>query len=91
MPPSPHAAHTADCIAWSLQSVLDDWNLKSSHLSAITKDNTENMTKPVNDLEWGHLPCFGHGLNLVVRAGLDTYIHVHTALARRTKLVQVRN
>ncbi|XP_071786524.1 E3 SUMO-protein ligase ZBED1-like [Asterias amurensis] len=79
--------HDADSIGSTLEKVLNEWNLSAANLAAIATDNAANMTKAVRDIEWTHMPCFGHCLNLIVRAGLETRL-VHTTLARCTKLVE---
>ncbi|XP_033634973.1 zinc finger BED domain-containing protein 4-like isoform X1 [Asterias rubens] len=80
--------HSADQIASSLKSILKEWNLTESRLSTVTTDKTPSMVKAVNDLGWGHLPCFGHFLNSVVKAGLETN-QVYTTLTRCSKLVDM--
>ena len=79
--------HDADCIGSTLEKVLKDWNLSAGNLSAIATDNGANMTKAIRDIGWTHMPCFGHCLNMIVRAGLDTQL-VNTTLARCSKLVE---
>ena len=80
-------AHTADNLAEALKDVLDRWNLDSSNLSAITTDNASNIQKAVVDiLHWKSLGCFGHTVNLCVKAGLKQQ-QVHTAVSRCARLV----
>ena len=79
--------HTAENIAEALESVLQRWNLDSSKLSGTTVDNAANVQKAVADiLCWKCLGCFGHTINLCVKAGLKQH-QVHTAVARCSRLV----
>ncbi len=75
-------------IAESLESVLQDWKLDKSKMSAIVTDNASNITKAVREvMALPNVPCFGHTLNLVVKAGLADR-GLHNALARCSKLVE---
>ena len=79
--------HTAENIAEALESVLQRWNFDSSKLSGTTVDNAANVQKAVADiLCWKCLGCFGHTINLCVKAGLKQN-QVHTAVARCSRLV----
>ena len=61
--------HTAENIAEALESVLQRWNFDSSKLSGTTVDNAANVQKAVVDiLCWKCLGCFGHTINLCVKA-----------------------
>ena len=63
--------HTAEHLAEAIKECMHDWNIEESNLSGITIDNTSNIVKAVEQvLEWPYLPCFGHTLNLAVKAGL---------------------
>ena len=41
------------------------------HVNAVVIDNVSNMLAAVNILEWNHLPCFPHALQLAVNKGMD--------------------
>ena len=50
-------------------------------------DNTSNIVKAVDQLlKWPHLPCFGHTLNLAVKAGL-AIPRVHQAVLKCSHIV----
>lgn len=61
---------SADNIVTELRAVVDDWSL-SAKLEAVTTDNARNITRAVEQLGCKHLPCFGHTLQLRVKAGLQ--------------------
>ena len=47
------------------------WNNEELNISCITIDYAYKDVKAVEQvLEWPYLPCFGHTLNLAVKAGL---------------------
>ena len=79
--------HTAANIAEAMKNVLAHWKLDSSKLSGATVDNAANIQKAMTDiLSWKCLGCFGHTVNLCVKAGLRQR-QVETALARCSRLV----
>ena len=79
--------HTAENLAEALTSILKQWKLEPSKLSGATVDNAANVHKAVADiLSWKCLGCFGHTINLCVKAGLNQS-QVHTAVARCSRLV----
>ena len=48
-----------------------EWKIQDSQISCVTIDNASDIVKVVDQvLKWPHLPCFGHMLNLAVKAGL---------------------
>nr|XP_054757342.1 E3 SUMO-protein ligase ZBED1-like [Lytechinus pictus] len=82
--------HDAECISASLSSVLGDWKMDASRLAAIVTDSAANITKAVKDNGWAHVPCFGHTLNLVARAGLDCEAYkrcVNVAISRPGRFI----
>ena len=62
--------HTSQNISTELDRVANEWSL-TSKLAGVTTDNARNIVKGVVDLEWQHVPCFAHTLNLSVKAGLQ--------------------
>ena len=80
-------SHNAANLATVLQDVLDEWGLSHENLSCVTTDNAANIENAICDvLVWPHLGCFGHTLNLAVKAGLKIG-QVKDALARCSRLV----
>ena len=59
-------AHTAVNIADELQNILQEWEIKGDMVSTITTDNGANITLAVRILDWFHVPCFSHTLQLGV-------------------------
>ena len=59
--------HTSINIATRIEEAAEMWNIDGKHVSAVVTDNTSNMSAAVVDvLEWNHLPCFAHTLQLAV-------------------------
>ena len=80
-------SHNAANLATALQGILDEWGLSHKNLSCVTTDNAANIENAICDvLVWPHLGCFGHTLNLAVKAGLKIG-QVKDALARCSRLV----
>ena len=80
-------AHTADNLAEALRNVLNKWSINEHQLSGVTVDNALNIQKAVTEvLQWKCLGCFGHTVNLCVKAGLKQ-AEVHTAVSRCGRLV----
>ena len=64
-------SHTAEHLAEAIKECLIEWEIQDSQISCVTIDNASNIVKAVDQLlKWPHLPCFGHTLNLAVKAGL---------------------
>ena len=49
-----------------MQDMLEQWQLDPNKQVCITTDNGSNVKKAVQELEWHHLFCFGHNLNLAI-------------------------
>ena len=79
--------HTAENLAEALQTVLQEWNLDSAKLSCAVVDNAANIQKAVTGiLFWNCLGCFGHTINLCVKAGLRVP-QISAAISRCSRLV----
>ena len=80
-------SHNAANLASALEGVLEEWGLSHKNLSCVTTDNAANIENAICDvLVWPHLGCFGHTLNLAVKAGLK-FGQVKDAIARCSCLV----
>ena len=80
-------SHTSENLAAALKDILAKWYLDESKLSCTTIDNAANIQKAVVDLlKWNGLGCFGHTINLCVKAGLKQ-CEVQTAISRCSRLV----
>ena len=77
--------HTSINIATRTEEAAEMWNIDGKHVSAVVTDNASNMSAAVVDiLEWNHLPCFAHTLQLAVNKGLDANSLVHlSSLGRK--------
>lgn len=65
-----HERHTAEYIKNELYRLLLDWNIQNKTFVCVT-DNAANMKAAIRLINYEHLPCIAHTLNLVVRAGLQ--------------------
>ena len=63
--------HTGSNSASRICEVLGAWSIQDSRESALVTDNASNMTAALSSLEWSHMPCFAHTLQLAVYNGLD--------------------
>ena len=77
--------HTSINIATRIEEAAKMWNIDGKHVSAVVTDNASNMSAAVVDvLEWNHLPCFAHTLQLAVNKSLDANSLVHlSSLGRK--------
>ena len=76
--------HTGVNIATRLREVTEMWNIDDEHVSAVVTDNASNMSVAVDILEWNHLPCFAHTLQLAVNKGLDSNVLIQlSSLGRK--------
>ena len=66
--------HTGVHISERLMKASVEWKI-SEKVVAVVRDNAANMVLASQLLEdWDDLPCFGHTLQLAVKAGLDLAI-----------------
>ena len=80
-------SHNAANLASALKEGLEEWGLSHKNLSCVTADNAANIENAICDiLVWPYLGCFGHTLNLAVKAGLKIG-PVKDAIARCSRLV----
>ena len=64
-------SHTAEHLAEAITEIIHDWEITETKISCTTVDNGANVHKSLADvLQWPYLHCFGHTLNLAVKAGL---------------------
>ena len=62
--------HTAVNVAHLLQATAEEWKI-TKKLAAITTDNAPNMINAVAiELQWEHIGCFAHTLQIAIKAGL---------------------
>jgi hypothetical protein len=71
---------TSDHLADALKKVADDWQI-SGKISCVVTDNGSNVVKAVKEkLNWPHLPCFAHTLNLAYKDSIAEVIHLESLL-----------
>lgn len=58
--------HIAPNLADALRDIMQDWDLPTDKLVAVTTDNAGNIKNAVTQLGITHVSCFGHNLNLAV-------------------------
>ena len=78
--------HTADHLAQALESTLETWDLKKEQM-VITTDNGANIKAVKTNLQWGHMSCFGHSLNLAVTNAIKDDARLSRALGVCRKIV----
>ena len=59
-------SHSAENIMLELEEIVHQWGLLRSKLAAVVTDNGKNIVRAINDLEWPHVSCFSHTLQLAV-------------------------
>jgi len=75
-------SHNAENLAAALKKVLEEWGLTQNNVGCVTTDNAAKIDNAVSDiLGWPDLGCFGHALNLAIKAGLKIG-QVKDAIAR---------
>ena len=79
--------HTAVNLANGIEECLSRWNLSPEYISAIVTDNAANIVASVRSLEFQHLGCFNHTLQLVVQKAVNSS-EMATALGRARRLVR---
>ena len=72
--------HTGDNIASIMQCAVSQWGIEGK-VSAVTTDNANNIVRGMAILDWPHVCCAGHTLQLAIKAGLGlesvSYITSH--------------
>ena len=77
--------HTAENIGRVVTGILLEYDI-SEKVIAATTDNGTNVIKAVDQLNFLHMPCVGHTLNLAVKKCFELS-QVSKALARIRKIV----
>ena len=60
--------YTSDNIASIMRSAVGEWGLEGK-VSAVTTDNASNIVRGMAILDWPHMCCAGHTLQLAIKAG----------------------
>ena len=79
-------SHTAEHIAGELRRIVDLWGIKDKVVCIVT-DNASNCVAAIRLLNWRHLPCYAHTLNLVVRESLKAESQLCTIQQKCKKIV----
>ena len=78
--------HTACNLAAGMQAAFDRWDLTTAILSAAVTDNAKNISLAVEQLNWSHVGCFAHTLQLEVQKAMELP-EMSRALGRAKRLV----
>jgi hypothetical protein len=78
--------HTGENLANEIKSIVENFGLSNIPVSGITTDNAANMVTMTSHLNWQHIRCFAHTLQLSVKAGLKIK-DISNAAAAARKLV----
>ena len=62
--------HTGDNIASILRCAVSEWGIEGK-ISAVTTDNASNIVRGMAILDWQHMRCVGHTLQIAIKAGLE--------------------
>ena len=94
--------HTGEYLAEELSNLFDKWGMDKSIIPAIVTDSAANVRKAGRILDIPNPPCFGHNLQLGVKAGLEqplvaavvkeakgmvTFIHHSTVACSKVKTI----
>ena len=80
-------SHSADTIEAKLKELLESWNVNRKVMCCVT-DNAKNIVNACSQLGLPNLSCFGHNINLALKAGTDQHIaRVSHLLKKCRKLV----
>ena len=63
-------AHTGECIAAQVLSMLEKWEKALQRVHLVITDNASNMAKAMRDASLPHFGCFAHSLQLAINDGL---------------------
>lgn len=80
-------SHTSANLAAELKRIFQKWNIHLK-IERIVTDNAANIVKAVRDLEYPHLPCFAHTINLVVQDALKSTVDVAPIIAKVKSVVR---
>ncbi|XP_058816466.1 zinc finger BED domain-containing protein 4-like [Topomyia yanbarensis] len=80
-------SHTGERIGLKMHEMLSAWNISTSQVHLILRDNAANMLKGLNDAELPNVGCFIHTLQLVVLEGLECQKTVKDAIAKSRNIV----
>lgn len=78
--------HTGENLANEIKCIVEDFGISNTPVSGITTDNAANMVTMTTHLDWPHIRCFAHTLQLSVKAGLKIK-EISSAAAAARKLV----
>ncbi|KAK3095201.1 hypothetical protein FSP39_011428 [Pinctada imbricata] len=79
--------HTGENTAHEIRSIASEFGLSDEQVAGIVTDNASNMVSCVEHLNWPHIRCFAHTLQLSIRKGFDTVDSISRTIAACKKLV----
>lgn len=72
-------SHTAQNLESEIKKILLEWKINNKIVAMVT-DNAANITAAVRLLQYQHIPCFAHTLNIIVQKSLSHINIVHKKL-----------
>lgn len=78
--------HTACNLAAGMKVAFERWELKAALLSVAVTDNAKNISLAIEQLDWLHVGCFAHTLQLGVQKAMELP-EMAKALGRAKRLV----
>lgn len=58
--------HTGNNLKNALIEMINEWNIAENKIISCTTDNGANILSSMRLLNWSHVPCFGHTVNIGV-------------------------
>lgn len=77
--------HTAENVAAHIMEVVTEWAI-GSKITTIGTDSARNMIAAAAKLDWSHIPCTAHSLQLSINKGIKA-AEIDPVLAKARKLV----
>lgn len=68
-----HAYHKAQNVADILKSIMAEFDIQPSQISAVTTDAAANLIAGVGKLDLNHVACFAQAINAIVHKMLDNH------------------
>lgn len=86
-----HKNHTAEYLAYSLNTVIQNFNLNNSKITAVITDSAANIKLAIEKTIGKHkqLFCFAHILSHIVSDALSSNSHVKEIISKVKKIVTI--
>jgi hypothetical protein len=80
--------HTGENTANKIRTIAREFGITDQKVSAIVTDNAANMVVCCQHLDWIHVRCFGHTLQLSIRKGFDNSQAIKGTITSCKKIVK---